>query len=125
MAIEYKEVPNEVLSTAQELIDNFHERLKDCKIGFVFRSEASVSGGKLVLGTTSKITEKIKPMLSDELDILIVLAEDEYSRMDSQRRKALIDHELCHIVQNLNTFGWTTKAHDINEFKEIIERYGL
>ena len=64
-------------------------------------------------------------MLSDELDILIVLAEDEYSRMNSLRRKALIDHELCHIILNPNTSNWTTKAHDINEFNEIIERYGL
>src|SRR4030042_2490250 len=107
MAIEYKEVSNEVLSIAKELIDQYHQRLQECKIGFVFRSEASISGGKLVLGTTSKVTEKIKPMLSDDLDILIVLAEDEYSRMSTERRKALIDHELCHIVQNLNTFGWT------------------
>ena len=41
------------------------------------------------------------------------------------RRKALIDHELCHIIANPNTGSWTTKAHDINEFNEIIERYGL
>ncbi|OGC95286.1 MAG: hypothetical protein A2W25_05055 [candidate division Zixibacteria bacterium RBG_16_53_22] len=125
MAIEYKEVPHEVLAIAQELIDQYHEQLKECKIGFVFRSEASISGGKMVLGTTGKVTEKIKPLLSDELDILIVLAEDQYALMNSLRRKALIDHELCHIVNNLNTGGWTTKAHDINEFKEIVERYGL
>ncbi len=125
MAIEYKEVPSEILSIAKELIDQYHAQLKECKIGFVFRSEASISGGKLVLGTTGKVTEKIKPLLSDELDILIVLAEDQYALMSSLRRKALIDHELCHIIENPNTGGWTTKAHDINEFKEIVERYGL
>ena len=74
MAIEYKEVPSEVLSIAKELIDQFHQQLQECMIGFVFRSEAAISGGKMVLGTTGKVTEKIKPMLSEELDILIVLA---------------------------------------------------
>lgn len=125
MAIEYKEVPSEVLSIAKDLIDQFHPELKVCRIGFVFRSEAAVSGGKVVLGTTSKVTEKIKPLLSDELDILIVLAEDMYVPMLADRRKALIDHELCHIVYNPNSGSWTTKAHDINEFKVIVERYGL
>ncbi len=125
MTVEYKEVSSDVLSIATEIIDRFHPQLKDCKIGFVFRSEASISGGKLVLGTTGKITEKIKPLLSQELDILIVLAEDEYSRMASDRRRALIDHELCHVIQNPNTGGWTTRSHDLNEFNEIIERYGL
>ena len=125
MAVEYKEVPHEVLSIANELINKYHQQLKECKIGFVFQSEASFSGGKVVLGTTSKVTEKIKPMLSEELDILIVLAEDEYSQLSSERRRALIDHELCHIVLNPNTSAWTTRGHDVNEFNEIIERYGL
>ncbi len=125
MTVEYKEVPNEVLSLAKELIDQYHQQLKECKIGFVFRSEASYSGGKVVLGTTSKVTEKIKPMLSEELDILIVLAEDMYADLSSERRRALIDHELCHIILNSNTSTWTTKAHDVNEFNEVIERYGL
>jgi len=123
MSTEYSEVPQEVITLADILVRNFHPDLKDCKIGFVFRSEAATSGGKTVLATTSKITAKFKPYLTEELDILIVIAEDTWSNLSLEQRRAVIDHELYHITGSND--GWTTRLHDIEEFEGILERYGL
>lgn len=122
---EYKEVTQEVMDIAKEMIQAYHRNLEDCRIGFVFRSEAGTSGGKTVLGKCGKVPEKIKPFLESQggLDMLIMIAEDQWSMLNSTQRKALIDHELCHIA--IGASGWTTKAHDIEEFEEILQRYGL
>ena len=119
----FTEVTQEVLHIAEELIAEHHPLLRDCKIGFVFRDEAGKSGGKVVLAKCSKIPENLKPHLQDELDILIVIAEDQWANLESEQRRALIDHELCHITTGPS--GWTTRAHDIEEFGVIIQRYGL
>lgn len=124
MTAKYSEVTQEVIGLADVLIKNFHPYLKDCNIGFVFRSEASTSGGKTTLATTSKVTAKFKPYLTEELDILIVIAEDSWSQMSLDQRRALIDHQLCHITFG-GTSGWTTRCHDIEEFEEILDRHGL
>ena len=119
----YTECPKEVLSIAQELIALHHPFLSACNIGFVMRDEAGASGGKTVPAHTTKVPDKIRPHLTQELDILIVIAEDQYSGLSTDQRTALIDHELCHIT--VSKSGWTTCAHDIEEFREIIERHGL
>lgn len=119
----FTEVPREVLHIAEELIAEFHPYLRDCNIGFVFRDEASTSGGKIVLAKTSKVPQNIRPLLQDEIDILVVIAEDQWALLSGEQRKALIDHELCHVT--IGETGWKTQAHDIEEFKAIIERYGL
>jgi predicted metallopeptidase len=119
----YKEVTHEVIHLAEELIRTVHPLLSECRIGFVFRDEAGTSGGKTVLAKTGKVPDKLKPLLQDELDILIVIAEDQWTTLESEQRRALIDHELCHIAMGNN--GWTIRAHDIEEFGEIIQRYGL
>jgi hypothetical protein len=120
---EYSDVSNEVLHIAQDLIHQYHPILENCNIGFVFRSEATTSGGKTVLASTRKVSDMIKPLLSQELDILVVIAEDEWSNLDFKQRQACIDHQLCHITENKN--GWGISAHDVEEFKEILDRYGL
>jgi hypothetical protein len=122
---EYTDVPSEVINIAQDMIHQYHSLLEDCNIGFVFRDEASTSGGKTVLASTRKVSDMIKPLLSQELDILVVIAEDQWVLLSNEQRRALIDHELCHITPTKNCDGWTTRAHDIEEFQEILDRYGL
>jgi len=120
---EYTEVTSEVLNIAKEIIKDFHPYLKECFIGFVFRDEAAISGGKIVLAKTTKAPANIKPYLSEEIDILIIIAKDQWDLLSTEQRRALIDHELCHI--SMNNSGWGIIAHDFEEFKEIIDRYGL
>lgn len=121
MATEWGKVPQEVIDLATEIIREHHPDLEDFAIGFIFRSEASVSGGKLKIGEASKVTGKYSPFV--DLDGLIWLARDQYYGLSMHQRRALIDHELCHFT--LNEGNLTIRGHDIEEFRVIVERYGL
>lgn len=116
--VEWEEASQEVINIAQDLVEQHHKHLQDVRIGFVFRSEAQVLKGRAVLGKCSNVSDKMKPLL--DLDFLIWIAKDEYKKMDEERRRALIDHELSHIGIDL-----TLQGHDVEEFHAIIERYGL
>ncbi len=121
--ITYSEVPQIVITTAEELIAEFHPTLAGCRIGFVFRSQASTSGGKTIHAKTVKAPASIQPLLKEEIDILVTIAVDAFSNYGEEARRALIDHELCHIVEGEN--GWGTRGHDFEEFSEIMDRYGF
>lgn len=123
MATEWEVAPQEVIDLAEKLIEKHHPKLRSARIGILFRSEAPIRNGKLTLGKASKVTPRWKPLLEEPLDFVIWLAADVWlDELDSRQRKALLDHELCHCTLGDN--GWTTRPHDIEEFNEILERYG-
>lgn len=118
MTTTWSEASNSVLTTAQELIDQFHKQIKELRIGFIFRSEAAVSQGIMVNAGVSKVPDKFKVLL--ELDLIIWIAEDEWIKLSQDQRKALVDHQLCHI-----RYDGTIVGHDFEDFQEIVERYGF
>jgi hypothetical protein len=117
----WSEPSSEVLDIARELIDQFHPDLKEAKIGFVLRDEAPVSNGKQTCGKASKISDKLRSHL--DLDFLIWIAEDVYTKFTPEQRRALIDHELYHC--NYTDGIPKMLHHDVEEFLPIVERYGL
>jgi hypothetical protein len=122
MAIEWRKVPEQVLELANEIIAEHHPDLEEFNIGFIFRSEASSSGGKRIIGQAAKAPAKLAPFM--DLDGIVWLALDFWMNADALQKRALIDHELCHFEVN-NAGELTLRGHDIEEFREIITRYGL
>lgn len=122
MATEWSKVPDDVLRLAKEIIREHHSELSEFTIGFIFRSEASTSAGKMVLGQASKITGKYLPFV--DLDGLVWLAGDVWPGLSMNQKRALIDHELCHFEVDPEG-NLKMRGHDIEEFRVIIERYGL
>lgn len=120
---EWEEASPEVLHTANALIRQHHRHIEalDAKICFVFRKEAQMNKGRAVLGHVEKISEKMK--VFQDYDFLIWVSRQDWERMTSEQREALIDHELCHI--KLGSNGLSVVGHDFEEFYEIIQRHGL
>lgn len=81
--------------------------------------------GKNVLGECERVQSKNKWAIPAEYEIIIY--EPNITGITENQLKVLIYHELLHIeitYSNGDTvFG--TKAHDVGEFKDIIERYGV
>lgn len=113
-----------------------HSDLWDTRIEWVFRSEASKSGGKTILGTAKKISGLAALLATPEatgdedLDFFVItIAEDIWEYLSPKQRIALVDHELCHCkIEEVNDEGdlkLLTVAHDIEEFSEIVVRHGL
>ena len=124
MNSEWIKAPESVLHLAQELIEKYHEHLQGANIGFVFRETADRSGDKLVLGKAAKVSPRDK--VFNNLDFVIWLAQDWWRGiLTDVQRQALLDHELCHCVFDEETETYKLRGHDIEEFREIVERYGL
>ena len=118
----YFEVDANVLGLAAEIISHHHPGLVDAKIGFIFQEEASKRNGRIILGNASKVSEKQR-IAGLDLDYIITIAYDWWKGMTFNQKKALIDHELCHC--DYDDGDAKIKGHDIEEFKCIVDRYGL
>ena len=121
MATVWTVAPPHVIDTVKRLIDLYHEPLKEARIGVIMRSEAPRAGGKIVYGKAEKVSPKTQVHVP--YDFIIWLANDQYQLLAPFQREALIDHELCHCQWDLDT-GASIRPHDVEEFTEILERYG-
>lgn len=117
----FTEASSEVIHLAEDLIRKYHPRLEDARIAIAFQDEATKKNGRLELANTSKVQPKSQPFM--EYDFLVVVAEDEWTDLSSNAREALIDHELSHMGGN-SSDGWKIRHHDIEEFREVLERHG-
>lgn len=123
--VEYSEAP-EVQEIADKLIPEFHPHLVDEAIEYIFRDSAASRGDKVILGMarkvrglTSYLSRKTK-----EPYFVMEIAEDMWATLDDAKKKALVDHELCHFGINENGDRFIA-PHDIEEFAAVIERHGM
>lgn len=123
MAVEWSEASDSVLVVARELIDEFHQHLREATIAFIYRNEAAISKGRKVYAQVQKVPDRWKVLLDDEYDILIWISKEDWDARTSSWREALIDHELSHCTVGEN--GFTTTGHDFEGFKDVVERHGL
>ncbi len=121
MATEWKKAPDHVLDIVRRLIGLYHEPLQSARIGVIMRSEAPVTGGRVVLGAAEKVSAKMQ--VYAPYDFLIWLSADQYGTLAPLQREALIDHQLCHCEWGEDA-GTSIRPHDVEEFTEILERYG-
>ena len=128
MTVTWSEAPKTAIDITKELVEKHHwPRLSEARIGLVMRSEAAASQGREMWAKVSKIDEKTQALMeaagAEPVDLLIWIAEDVWMRLGDEQRQALIDHELCHVQLGEN--GYKLVGHDFEEFKVILERYGL
>lgn len=76
MSVEWEKAPQDVIELAERLIEEHHPNLVNARIGILFRDKAPKSGGRLEMGKASKVSDKWKPLLREELDFIIWRAAD-------------------------------------------------
>lgn len=121
MATIWSKAPDHVLEIVRRLIDLYHKPLREARIGVIMRSDAPRSGGRIVYGQAEKVS--VKAQVYAPYDFIIWLAKDRFQLRAPFQREALIDHELCHCQWDMDT-GASIRPHDVEEFTEILERYG-
>lgn len=131
----YREA-HEVARIAKDLIAKVpeHKALADVLVMYVFRSEATKSRGKLVLGKARMVSGLNAFLIQDEDPdagslFVVEIAEDTWNRMTEPQRRALVDHELCHFEvepgDGENPAAMKMKGHDLEEFAGVVERHGF
>ena len=120
-----------------ELVAQNHDEIAEAKIVLAWRYGLKPNAdGQLILGKAKKASD-----LDRELhgyDFVILLNWNVWNRVDwtEEQMRALIDHELCHCTVALDkndnpredTQGrpvWRMRKHDIEEFREVVDRHGL
>ena len=128
------EKSTDLKNLAETLIEKHHPNLKEVKIAYEFRDEASVSNGKVVAGRTVRVDDRNYALHGH--DVIIEIAKDVWDEATDKFRIAIMDHELSHVGVRLEEYGEPQrdlktdrvkvylKHHDIEEFADVLERYG-
>lgn len=122
---EFTEAP-EVKGIAEKMIPAYHGHLESARIRYLFTTKDMKKHGDVVLGKAKTAGSLVK--FFGQCDFVLVLALKEWSEADAKTREALVDHELCHCSFKVSEKGvqsWALRGHDIEEFREVIDRRGL
>lgn len=96
----------------------------EVSIGFMSSNKAKVSNGKTVFGQCERVPDRYKAFIP--YDFLITVYEPNVIDFTSQQIRILLHHELLHCGVNMNAEPtYKVVPHDVEEFNEIIDRYGL
>lgn len=99
-------------------------RETEVSIGFMSSNKAKVSNGKTVFGQCERVPDRYKAFIT--YDFLITVYEPNVIDFTNQQIRILLHHELLHCGVNMNAEPtYKVVPHDVEEFNEIIDRYGL
>lgn len=129
MARNYEE-SERIGQIAKALIKKYHEHLKDAAIAYVMKTveddddKAPKPGrvGKHPKAGYARLVPKLYRLLAG-YDFVIEIDEFYWNFLEVEQQEALVDHELSHCARDED--GWYIKDHDVEEFREILERHGF
>jgi len=124
----------------EALIPEHHEHLKEATILLCYRRGWKPDVDRVLtlakIKKASDLDRALGSRFGDSYDFVIQLNEDAWAGLDDEKKRLVIDHELCHAKPDLDRDGnqkldarerlcWRCRKHPIQEFPEIIERYGV
>ena len=127
-----------VLLVVQDVIESTpaHDRLKKGRPDIVclLREGSWSNKGKTVYAKVYKADAKVRAVA--KIDVFLVVNESVWNALDDKTRRALIDHELCHIEWDITPSGelktdengrpiWAIVPHDYEDFTGVIKRHGM
>lgn len=114
-----------------------HPEIKHAKIALVYKIGLKPDkDGHLELGMCHKTSDLSKEFSTWDFVIFLNKESWNHERFSDKKKKALIDHELCHCGMSYTKDGhrkrderkrfvYRTKKHDLEEFNAIVERHGI
>ena len=120
----------------EDLVHEHHDELRDAKIALAWNTAWKPDvDGRVTLGKCKKASDLDRELAA--YDFVIILRQEFMTnpRVTDHQRRALIDHELCHATVAYDDNGepkldarmrkvYRIRKHDIEEFADIVERYG-
>lgn len=114
----------------------FHEDTKGAAIALAWCKRLKADqDGILVLGKCVKVSDLYREFAAYDFVILLNREVWEDSEFTKEKKRALVDHELCHAAEALDEEGepkwdergrrvFRSRKHEIEEFREIVQRHG-
>lgn len=127
-------MPTEIMTARPEIVEIgrevrklYHPHLTNAQIRYLERAGTWRSKGKTVGGTAALATPKECALAGAEINFVITINADLWDKLPDQKRRALMDHELCHCTVELDEEGYPQfkiTGHDVEDFIAVIERHG-
>lgn len=119
---EYAEIAHEIIETEESLTDIANSKATIIYLG---SDNPKTSKGKAVFGECERVQDKNKWAIP--ADYTITVFEPNIVGFSREQLRILLFHELLHIKIDFEEDGsekYSTKPHDYEDFKEIIDRFG-
>ena len=118
----YSQIADRLIKT-EESLQSIRE--SDVRIIYLSSDHELKKNGKLVFGQCEKVPDKYKWAVP--CDFTITVFEPNVERLTEEQIRILLFHELLHvgIKKDGNEEKYLIIPHDIEDFREVIERYGV
>ena len=122
---EYKKSGTELTDLVEHILEE-HGNVLDKNIG-----KANIAY-MYSMSATSRTAGRIQRpdgawRLLTDYDYVMIVHKATWNEFDTEKRKALIFHELMHIISDDDdrTIKWKLREHDVEEFIPVVKEYGL
>ena len=119
---EYAEIGASLIAT-----DSLLEYIRESEVTIVYLAsdQEKTKSGKEVFGECEKVPDKYKWAVP--CDFTVTIFEPNVERFSREQLEILILHELLHvgIEKDGNEETYYIRPHDVEDFREIIDRYGM
>lgn len=117
----YKRIGTKLINSLPSLQD-----IKDVRIAFLSSDVEKKRDGRLIFGDCTKVNQS-RYDWTCPFDFFITIYEPNIIDFNEEQLKALIHHELLHVgVNNEGTEPtFYVAPHDIEEFYEVMNTYGM
>lgn len=120
ISTEYRELAEEVISEQEDLV-----WLGSVRIEYIVSTEAKTYHEKAILGKCVRIDELYQTYVP--FDFFIIIYAPNITLLDRDQKKILLHHELLHIgiEETKGELKYRVVPHDVEDFRLILEKYGL
>lgn len=118
----YAEIGADLIATEESLVDIANS---SATIIYLSSTHKKTANGKVTKAECEKVSEKYKWGIP--CDYTITVFEPNIEGMTEKQIRILLFHELLHIkieFKDDGTESYGTNPHDLEDFKEIIDRFG-
>ena len=114
-----------------------HEPLGAAHIYWLFMDTVPMSNGRYVLGRARRVSGWAAFLAQGPVEaasyespvpfFTVEIAEQPWHQLRAHQKRALVDHELCHLKVDLDADvpALKMRGHDFEEFIAVIRRHGL
>jgi len=135
MATEFWVAPSYIKELADELLASYHPEVVTASIAYLMKSEASSSEAESSQVCIAKKVTGLYRILTNEVDFVILIANDLWSELSPVQQKAALDSALTSCsakvedgefkLDNGGNPIWVIKPFDIIGHSEVVSRYGI
>ena len=121
MATDYLKPPRLLVRMVDKVRRKYYSEFKKAKIVILVRT-----GKWRYAGTLARVSKQHRALGIDG-DYLLTINHDAWEQFSMKQKRALVDHELHHMAKRKAKDGstrWLLRQHDVEEFTEIVKRYG-